>query len=71
MSNNNFAPRQKTAAPESSAPESAFGNWDIRKENTVRQTPSESTNTTGVSSFGGATTSSNDEDLDIPPCLKR
>ncbi|MFZ2027308.1 MAG: cell division protein FtsZ, partial [Lactococcus raffinolactis] len=71
LSNNNFAPRQKTAAPESSAPESAFGNWDIRKENTVRQTPSESTNTTGVSSFGGATTSSNDEDLDIPPFLKR
>lgn len=71
LSNNNFATRQKTAAPESSAPESAFGNWDIRKENTVRQTPSEPTSTTGVSSFGGTTTSSNDEDLDIPPFLKR
>jgi cell division protein FtsZ len=71
LGNNNFAPRPKTTAPESSAPESAFGNWDIRKENTVRQTPSEPVNTGGVSSFGGTTNSTNDDDLDIPPFLKR
>lgn len=69
LSAQNFAPRPKTTSPESSAPESAFGNWDIRKENTVRQTPSESS--TGVSSFGSATTGSDDTDLDIPPFLKR
>ncbi|MDN6492179.1 MAG: cell division protein FtsZ, partial [Leuconostoc sp.] len=67
----NFGSRQKTTTPESSAPESAFGSWDIRKENSVRQTPSESTNTSGVNTFGGTTTSANNDDLDIPPFLKR
>lgn len=66
-----FTSRQKTAAPENAAPESAFGSWDIRKENSVRQTPSESTNTSGVNTFGGTTTSANNDDLDIPPFLKR
>ncbi|GFH42112.1 cell division protein FtsZ [Lactococcus hodotermopsidis] len=69
LSNNNFGTRQ--AEPESSAPESAFGNWDIRKGNNVRRAPAEPANPAGVSSFGGTATSSTNDDLDIPPFLRR
>ena len=66
-----FSGNQPTQAPVSTSPESAFGSWDIRKENPVRQTPSESTPTQSVNTFGGTTTSTNNDDLDIPPFLKR
>ncbi|MFC4651328.1 cell division protein FtsZ [Lactococcus nasutitermitis] len=69
MNNNNASQNQTQNQGQTAAP-SAFGDWDIRRETSPRQTSNASTRETSpVTSFTGVPSS--DEDLDTPPFFRK
>ncbi|RZI49061.1 cell division protein FtsZ [Lactococcus kimchii] len=63
-------PVQQQAAPQNQQQgNSAFGDWDIRRDASPRQSVNNTRDTSSVTSFGGIPTS--DEDLDTPPFLRK
>jgi cell division protein FtsZ len=62
-------PATHQAAPQAQSQASAFGDWDIRRDASPRQSVNSSREASSVTSFGGIPTS--DEDLDTPPFFRK
>lgn len=62
-------PVQQQATPQAQNQSSAFGDWDIRRENSPRQSVNNTRESSSVTSFNGIPSS--DEDLDTPPFFRK
>ena len=61
-------PAQK-AAPQAQNQPSAFGDWDIRRDASTRQSVNTTRESSSITSFGGIPTS--EEDMDTPPFFRK